>query len=191
MSAGGAQDPLHAWAQLTFTTALAHHRAGRLDEAELLYREMIDRRPGDPQGYFGLGLLSRHRGRNGEAMGHLLMATSLGRREPAYHFALGQVMAELGEGAVAAACFVKATELAPHYGPAHEALALVLQAMGDEARAERCFRQALAADPALPLSRRRLDGMRARRGDGDEDESTLDELWPAARLGASPGPLPN
>ena len=44
-------------APLTFETALQHHRAGRLDHAEAIYRHVVEREPANEQAAFLLGAL--------------------------------------------------------------------------------------------------------------------------------------
>ena len=45
-----------------FAQAVEHHRAGRLDEAEVLYRRVLDEEPDDPDSLQLLGSLFLQRG---------------------------------------------------------------------------------------------------------------------------------
>ena len=48
--------------------ALEHHRAGRLDQAEMLYRRILERQPANPEALYFLGVLAHQAGRNDEAI---------------------------------------------------------------------------------------------------------------------------
>ena len=52
----------------TINTALAHHQAGRLEEAERLYREILHTHPDLPDALHLLGVLHHQRGNHDEAI---------------------------------------------------------------------------------------------------------------------------
>lgn len=133
--------------QTTLQQALALHQAGRLSEAETLYRQMLLSEPNHPVVLHYLGLLVHQTGRS--ERGVELISKAL-RGRPDYvdaHFNLGKVFKAQGKPDQAASCFRRALALKPDYAEAHFNLGIALfeQNRPDEAAA--CYRRALTLKP--------------------------------------------
>jgi predicted O-linked N-acetylglucosamine transferase (SPINDLY family) len=133
--------------QTTLQQALALHQAGRLPEAETLYRQILFSEPNHPEALHYLGLLVHQMGRS--ELGVELISKAISSR-PAYveaHFNLGKVFKTQGKLEEAAVCYRRALTLKPDYAEAHFNLGIALfeQNRADEAIAS--YRQGLILKP--------------------------------------------
>ena len=85
-----------------FRTATRHHQAGRLAEAEAIYRSLLAREPSHVGCLHLLGLVAHQTGRNEEAAPLLSRALSLDGATPDCHYHMGMVQGALGHLDVAA-----------------------------------------------------------------------------------------
>ena len=130
--------------------AIEAHQAGRLDEAERLYRKILDIDPGHSNANHFLGVIMHHTGRGEEAA--QLIAKAI-EREPAnssFHFDLGNVLKALGRLDAAADRHLEAIRLSPDIAEAHTNLGLVLDLQGRAEDAAACHREAIRLKPESP-----------------------------------------
>jgi tetratricopeptide (TPR) repeat protein len=105
-------------------------RQGALQDAEALYREILDDTPGQPSASQGLGLIALHTGHASAAV-ELLQMASIGLPEDAtVHTHLGLAFATAGDAQSAEGCYRKAISLATDYADAHLNLANLLLESG-------------------------------------------------------------
>ncbi|MET0852550.1 MAG: tetratricopeptide repeat protein [Candidatus Rokuibacteriota bacterium] len=147
--------------------AIDHHRAGRLDEAEDVYRRVLVARPRDPDALHYLGVLSHQRGRGEEAVALIRRAVGAAPDYADAHTNLGNVLKELGRLEEAAASYRRALELSPHHAPTISNLGATLRALGrlDEAVAQ--HRRALELAPRSATAHLNLGNALRERGDLD------------------------
>ncbi len=128
--------PTFADAHLNLGTALA--RAGRLDEAELRFRDVLNLRPGHVEALLNLGTVQLARGRGEEALKILHAARDADSELPAVHRSLGDSYRKLGRRPEAVKSFRRALELDPADVEARSNLAVLLAEEGklDAAAAE-------------------------------------------------------
>jgi len=91
--------------------AREHHRAGRVTEAERLYREILDRNPGEPDTLHLLGVIRLQAGYPEEAVEMISRAAEAIPDEPRFHANLGHALNTLGRGREAALAFARALVL--------------------------------------------------------------------------------
>jgi predicted O-linked N-acetylglucosamine transferase (SPINDLY family) len=115
--------------------AVEHHRAGRLLEAERLYREVLVTEPDQPDALHLLGVLLSKLGRHEEAVARAQRAVLVRPDVPEYFNGLGNVLLHAGRVDEAIEAFRSATKLRPHYADAYSSLGNALQLRGliDEA----------------------------------------------------------
>ncbi len=130
-----------------FRTAVAHHEAGRLAEAEALYRRILEVAPDHARCLHRLGGLALQTGRCEPALALIGRAIALDDREPVYPNTLGNAWFALGRLAEAEAHYRQALALKPDYAGARYNLGNVLQAQGRPAAALAEFEQVLALSP--------------------------------------------
>lgn len=115
--------------------ALAHHRAGRLAEAEAGYRAALERAPQAAGVLHNLGVLAAETGRLREAVGFFDRAVAA---EPAYasaHFNRAGALRALGEAAAAREAYQRTVALDAGHYQAHQALGYLWLADGRRDRA--------------------------------------------------------
>jgi len=129
--------------------ALAHQRAGRLDRAEALLRDLLQRRPHDADALHLLGIGLHQAGRGGEAVEALRAAVAARPQEAPFHNNLGSALRAAGdlEGAVAA--WREALRRQPRYPEAENNLGTALQTVGRLDEALACYERALAQQPGF------------------------------------------
>ncbi len=133
-----------------FQQALALHQAGRLPEAETLYRQILLREPNHPEALNFLGLLAYQCGNNETAV--VLIGQALASK-PDYvdaHCNLGVIFSDIGRLDEAVASFRRALSLRTDYAEVHNNLGMALKDQGKLDEAVACFRQALALKSAFP-----------------------------------------
>jgi len=137
-----------------FRSAYAHHRAGRLDKAEALYRKVLKRAPGHADTLNLLGLIALARGRPERAV--QLIAESV-RRNPRFadgHSNLGNALLAAGRSDEAVASYRQAIILAPSSPAPLYNLFVALRTLRRTGEAEAAIRAAVALSPAVPDWRR-------------------------------------
>ena len=135
--------------QASLETALQHHQAGRLGEAEALYREILAANPDDADALQLLGLLCLHRGEALGAVELIERAVRLDGQAPDYHCNLGIALAALGRHEEAVGAFQRAIALRPRYPEAHNALGASLYALGRFAQAAGAYRELVKLQPGF------------------------------------------
>jgi predicted O-linked N-acetylglucosamine transferase (SPINDLY family) len=122
---------------------LVHHRAGRLDDAERLYREALGLVSEQADALHYLGVLAHQRGDHAGALGLIGRALAVAPRDPDIHANRGEVLRALGRMAEAKTAYESALALAPGHPAALFNLGIVLGLLDDHAGAERCYRRLL------------------------------------------------
>ena len=127
---------------------LALHKAGRLAEAEVAYRDLLERAPGHADVLHLLGVVSFQTGRPQEA-GDLLRSAIAARPDVAnYHNNLGNAERELNRFAEAESAFRRAIDIDPRHAMAWANLAVIACEQENWLAALEAAGQALAIDPA-------------------------------------------
>ncbi|HXE56267.1 MAG TPA: tetratricopeptide repeat protein [Tepidisphaeraceae bacterium] len=169
-------------AQLTIDQALQlaiqQHQAGRLENAESLYRQILSIDPRQPDATHLLGVLLHQRGKHGEAENMIRLAIEI---SPAaeYYSNLAAVLEVQGRSADALDAHRTALATNPNSPAAHNNYGSLLQQSGkfDEAQAE--FRRAMALNPHYPEAHLNLGNLLRELGRHAE---SLAEYQSALRL---------
>jgi tetratricopeptide (TPR) repeat protein len=138
--------PTQAPAQAVFASAIQHHLARRLHEAEQLYRQVLAVNPRHADSLHLLGVVAYQTGRHDLAVETIGRAIACNPSVAAYHSNLANAFRDLGGLDQAAACYRTALKLQPNLAEAHTNLGSLLKNPND---AIDCHRQALAINPAL------------------------------------------
>ena len=134
-----------------FAAALDHHKAGRLAEAERLYRQVCAADPSHAGSFHRLGVVAHQLGRP-DAVELLKRAVTLKPDIAEVHNDLGNVLGAQGKFVQAAACFERAAVLKPDFADAHYNRGLALGNLGRFGEAAGCFQRALALNPQSALA---------------------------------------
>ncbi len=130
-----------------FERGLAHHRAGRLAQAESVYRQILEAAPGHPDALHLLGVIAHQAGRDVAALELVDGALQVNPAHPGYRQQRGRVLGALGRLDEAAASFRAALASSPDYAEAQAGLGNVLKLQGRLAESIDCYRRALALRP--------------------------------------------
>ncbi|HEY2000048.1 tetratricopeptide repeat protein [Paraburkholderia sp.] len=128
----------------------AAHRAGQLDQAAPLYREVLSIDPIQSDALHYYGVLQHQRGDHAAAARLLDQALRLAPMDAVCWSNRGLVAAALGQRGEALRCYHEALQLQPDFADAHNNLGVTLFEQGDYEGAADHYRQALALHPSVP-----------------------------------------
>jgi len=132
-----------------FESARLHHRAGRLREAEGLYREVLHENPQNTEAMHLLGLALAAQGKLAAAIAELRRAVAVRPEYAEAVYNLGKALQDAGQLDEAADAYRRAATLRPDYTPAFNNLGVVLQRQNQFASAEAAYRDAIRAQPGF------------------------------------------
>lgn len=127
--------------------ALGEHRAGRLENAERVYRQVLKIMPNHPDALQLLGLLCKQSGEFERAADLMQQSLIYAPAQPAVHNNLGNVLGRLGKKIEAIACYRNAIDLKKDYPEAWYNLGIELRATGDIPESIEAFLMAIAIKP--------------------------------------------
>ena len=143
---------------------LAHHRDGRPEDAERLYREALALRADEPDALHGLGVLALAGGRSGLAIALIGRAIRARPETALYYVNLGSALHDQGHVEEARAALQVAVLRDPDDPRAHLGLALALARLGRAADAADAAGQAILRDPAHGTPATLIPGASALQG---------------------------
>ncbi len=146
--------------------AQQHHKAGRLDEADRLYQEILQSHPGHPPTLVLLGMTLHARGRLDEAAAAFAAAVIGDPRHAEARFLLGLVHQQRRQLPAAADHYRAALAIDPAHGRAGNNLGRVLLDVGDVAGGLAVLRDVVAAHPGHGSAWVNLGDALRRAGDG-------------------------
>jgi tetratricopeptide (TPR) repeat protein len=132
--------------------ALVHHQAGRLDEAEKLYKQALALQPGDADALHYLGVVAHQRGDHDKAVEQILRAVQAQPGSSQMHCNLAEAQRAAGKPAEAEASARAALALRADYPEAWLNLAAALFQRRRFAESETAARTALARRPDFPAA---------------------------------------
>ncbi|MGD0464719.1 MAG: tetratricopeptide repeat protein [Tepidisphaeraceae bacterium] len=127
--------------------ALQHHKAGRLAEAEAIYRQVLAQQPNHPDALHRLGLVAFQLGQNDAAIDLIRQAIALQPNDAAYHLNLALALQRRGDLDAAIASFSKAIHIRPDLVEAHHNLGRALRQQGKPDQALAALRRAIELNP--------------------------------------------
>lgn len=131
----------------TLDEALAHHRAGRLQEAEAIYRARLEADPADADALHWLGVLALQCGQQDLALELIERALARRRGDPEMLNNRGNVLNALGRHADAEGAFRHALTVAPSFAEAHYNLGHALKAQAKNEAAVAAYGRAIHLNP--------------------------------------------
>lgn len=148
--------------------ALQHHNAGRLPEAENIYRRILQADAQQPVAWHLLGVIAHQVGKVDSAVDHIAKALAISPDYVEAHNSLGNALKDLGRADAALASYRTALVLAPDRAELHCNLGTALAEIGDLDAAIASFRHAVALKPDFAEAHRHLAGIKKHTDhDGD------------------------
>jgi predicted O-linked N-acetylglucosamine transferase (SPINDLY family) len=148
--------------------AVQHHQAGRLQQAEQLYRQILAQQPEHPLAIHNLGLIAHQVGRNDVAVDLIRRAIALRPNYPEAHSNLGVALKDQGQLDEAIAAYRQAVALKPDYAEAYNNLGNALENKGQLDDAIAAFRQAIALKPDYAEAHSNLGNALVEKGQLDD-----------------------
>jgi len=142
--------------QRALDQALQHHRAGRLQQAEQLYRQILTQQPDHPEALHLLGVLASQSGQHDTAVKLIRQAIALKPNFPTAHLNLGNTFKDLGRLDEAIAAYRQAIALKPNFPEALSNLGSALKDHGQVDAAITAYRQAITLKPNFPEAHNNL-----------------------------------
>jgi tetratricopeptide (TPR) repeat protein len=164
----------HMTLQQQFESGLSHHQAGRLAEAERIYRQILSQQPNHADATHLLGVLARQAGRLDAGIELMRRAIRLKPDLAAAHCNLGNALQGKGQLDEAIASYRRAIALNPNLPEANSNLGNALKAKGQLDEAIAACRQAIALRPNYAEAHINL-------GNALKDKGQLDEAIAAYR----------
>src|SRR5215472_9565713 len=129
--------------------AVQLHRDGKIDQAELAYRNILDDEPEHAEALHLLGVLLHQRGQSQKAIRFIRQAVTLMPGVPLFYCNLAEACRAAGELSAAVVNSQKALGLEPDNADAHNHLGLGLQGLGNLEAAVVAYREALRLRPCF------------------------------------------
>ena len=133
--------------QQAIDLAFTHHQAGRLADAEGLYRQILANVPEQPDALHLLGVIASQVGRHDAAVDLIRQAIRALPGPAMYHCNLAMALRGLGRTDEAIAASRQAIALQPDYPEAHHNLGLALHDQGRMGEAAECYRETIRCKP--------------------------------------------
>ncbi|MDR3402695.1 MAG: tetratricopeptide repeat protein [Chthoniobacter sp.] len=154
--------------QQAFDLALQHHQAGRLAEAEALYRQILAVQPNHAEAVHHLGVLAHQVGRHDLAVEWIRRALTLNPGNPAAQGNLGEALRGLGRFDEAVAAYRCALEMQPNVPEVCNNLGNALKQQGRFEEAAVAYRQAIALRPLYANAHSNLGSVLTDQGRPEE-----------------------
>jgi predicted O-linked N-acetylglucosamine transferase (SPINDLY family) len=135
--------------QQQLESGVSRHQAGRLAEAERIYRQVLARQPNHPDALHLLGVLAAQAGRLDAAVQFIRRAIAICSTNPSYYGNLGKALENMGQLDEAIAAFRQAIRLKPDLAEVHYDLGVALQRKRQLDEAIFSYRQAIGLKPTL------------------------------------------
>ncbi len=131
----------------TMNLAIQHHAAGRLPNAERIYRQILQADPDHPTALNLLGVIAHQTGKNNIAVDLIEKALTINPDVAEAHNNLGNALKALGRQNEAMGCFYKAVTIEPEFAEAHFNLGNEWREIGRLDDAVASLQKALAIKP--------------------------------------------
>ena len=142
--------------ELIFQNALKLHQDGQLDQAEALYRQILETVPEQPDVLNLLGLVAHAKGAQDEACRLFMQAIRAKPTEASFYYNLAFSFKLSGKPKEALENFRKVTELDPKIKETYNEIALLLQQEGDIDSARKNWQYAISLDASFAEAKANL-----------------------------------
>jgi tetratricopeptide (TPR) repeat protein len=127
--------------------AVQHHRLGQLDEAERIYRQILEQEPQQSDVFHLLGVIAYQRGNSEQAVQLIRQAIKIQPDAPNYHNSLGNILKEQGHMEDAVQSYQRALALNPTHLESLYNLGNTLSEQNQLEEALAFYQKALAIKP--------------------------------------------
>ena len=132
---------------LLFQQGIKLHEAGRFDEAEQIYRQILETAPNNPDIINLLGLIAQNKGLHQEAIAYFAKAIRLNPSHAPYQFNFAVSLEGIGKLREALDAYEKVITLAPDVKETYFKCGQMNKELNNDNKAQNCFHKALELDP--------------------------------------------
>jgi tetratricopeptide (TPR) repeat protein len=155
--------------------AVQNHQAGKLSDAEEIYRRVLTQQPNHSDALHLLGVICHQTAQPDAAIDLIRRAIAINPGIAQYHNNLGNALRDKGFSDEAIAAYRNAVRLKPDYSDAHYNLAVALRAQGQIDQAIAAYRNALSFKPEFADAHNDLGSALRETGSLDEAIASLRE----------------
>jgi tetratricopeptide (TPR) repeat protein len=148
--------------------ALEHHKAGRIADAERIYRQVLTQQPANSEALHLLGVLAHQNGRLDTGIELIQRAIAISPSHAHYHNNLGNVLRAKGLSGEAITAYRKAVQLKPDYPEAYYNLGIALRDTGQLDEAVAAYRKAVHLKPDYAAAENNMGNALREKGLFDE-----------------------
>ena len=145
---------------LLFQQALGFHEQGRLNEAENIYRQILETAPNNPDILNLLGLIAQQKGLHAQAVDYFYQAIRLAPGHAPFHFNLALSLENDNKPAEALQSYQDALRLNPELKEAYDNMGDIFSSLNQTDKAEEMYNQALRIDPDYLLPQAKMAYLR-------------------------------
>lgn len=145
-------------------TAVQYHRAGRFEEAEQIYRQVLQADPGQADALHLLGVLASQRGDDERAVEFIERAIRSDEHQASFHNNLARALYRLGRCAEAILAYQRALRLKPDDASTLIDMGVALRMQGWVAEAIAAYERALQLQPDYPEAHNNLGNVLRTQG---------------------------
>lgn len=156
-----------------FEEAVAHHGAGRFEEAVALYDNVLSAKPDQPDALHLKGLAFAQSGKLNEGVELIRKAIAKNGDALDYHKNLGAILLQANHPVEALSVYRSAVEIAPNDPVLQSSIGILHHQLGALSDAEAAFRRAVALSPDTPEAHNNLGNVLKEKGALDEAEAAL------------------
>ncbi|HEX4054735.1 MAG TPA: tetratricopeptide repeat protein [Tepidisphaeraceae bacterium] len=162
--------------QTEIDRALREHSAGRLAEAEAIYREILQQHPNHPPALHLLGVALSQQGNKRAAIDYISRAIALNPNIADFHSNLALAYCETGEPEKAVPACHKALALQKDHSGALNQLGMAMKQMGRLEESVECFQRAVAVQPDFAVCWGNLADSLRRLGRASEADACYERI---------------
>ncbi len=133
--------------QRAFQQAAVHHQAGQLQQAERIYKEILEAEPTNADALHLLGVLACQSGQPEMGADLIAQAVQVNPTQPAFYGNLGNALNQQGKLDEAIAAYRRAIKLKPNFADAHYNLGNTLRDQSRLDEAVTAYHQAIEINP--------------------------------------------
>ena len=147
-----ATGPIATDPRTAMNEAIEHHRAGRLPQAEQIYRRILEAHPNNGHALYLLASIAHQAGKYDVAIDLLGKAIESDPKQAAFYISHGSALLQYGQLDEAIVSFRRALDIDPNSAETHNNLGIALREQGELHKAIDCFQRTVSINPNFAVA---------------------------------------
>jgi tetratricopeptide (TPR) repeat protein len=169
-------------AENTLQSAIEYHQAGNLQQAEIAYKNIINKEPDNAYALHLLGIVLYQQKRPDLAIQYIKKSLDLDPENAEAYYNLGMVFKDNGQKNEAIDCYHKALRINPFHAATYNNLGIVLKDQGRHDEAVSCFEKAIEYQKDLVAAYYNLGTIQREKGNSEEAANVFQKALEADPL---------